>query len=187
MAQGLSTQTPISRGATLFAGGGGATHYHPFKFVDASTTGPVVVKTKIANAQSSLYNALYPSIAEQAITAAGGSGSRTDPIVLTSTTKIWLHCVVGSGLSITSAEITTTGPSTDAERIKFNTATPPVQTDFWVLLAYVSTGTNATAPGYDFTITATAYHLSQVCFTHLRTEIRVESGKPFVYAYPFVG
>jgi hypothetical protein len=186
MAQGLAHKTPISRGATLFAGGGG-THYHPFKFVDASTINPVAVKTAIATAQSSLYSALYPSISEQTITAMGGSGSRTAPIALTATTKIWLHGVVGANLALSSVEITTTGPSSDSERIKFNTANGPVQTDFWVLLAYVSAGANPTAPGYDFMITTTAYHLSQVCFTHLRTEIRVENGKPYIYAYPFVG
>ena len=161
-------------------GGGGATHYHPFKFVDASTTDPVVTKAALV-AQSSLYTALYPTISETTVTAL------TTPITLTSTTKIWLKVFVGTGLTITSAEISIVDPSPEANRVFFNTATPPVQTGFWVLLAYVSTGADPTAPGYDFKISTTDYHLHQVCFTHLRTEIRVENGKPFIYAYPFVG
>lgn len=171
-------------------GGGGADPElsHPFKFVDASTTNPVVVKTKISTLSSSLYKALYPTIAEVTGIIVSGGAALTDPIPLTPTTKIWLKVLVGTGLSITSAEITTVGPTPDeTKRVFFNTATPPVQTGFWVLLAYVSAGADPTASGYDFKISTTDYHLHQVCFTHLRTEIRLESGTPYIYAYPFVG
>lgn len=180
--QALATKHPIFSGSNSGAGGGGgATHYHPFKFIDASTAGPpVVVKSKIAS-QSDLINVVWP-LSTLTITGTGGAGSYLDAITLTGACNIWLKVTVLYA-TCTAAEITKTDPS-DGELIQFDTATPPSQIAFYTLLATVSAGTAPNEPGYDFMISTTAYHLTQVAFNHLRTEIRVISGRVVVIAVP---
>lgn len=160
------------------SGGGGL---HPFKFIDASTTSPAVTKTKIA-CLSNLVDVLYP-LSTMAITGIGGSGSYTDPIPLSEECYIYLKCTVSSTGEVTAAALTKTDPS-DGELIKFNSATPPVQTEFYVILAQVVSGSKPSEPGYDFSIDGSPYHLTQVAFTHLRVEQRVSSGRIATLAVP---
>jgi hypothetical protein len=176
MAQGLATQTPISRGTTLFTGG--ATHHHPFKFVDASTLDPVAAKTKIASI-SELTETLWP-LSTLAITAEGGSGSYQDDITITDACYIYLKCTVEDD-AVTAAEITKTDPA-DGELITFDATTPFAQTAFYVILAQVVSGSQPNEPGYDFSIDGDPYHLTQVAFTNLRLEQRVVSGRVATYA-----
>jgi hypothetical protein len=178
MAQGLATQTPISRGATLFTGG--TTHHHPFKFADASTTGPVVVKTKIT-AKSELVKVVYPQEL-QTILGLSAAGSYTDAITITAACKIWLKGTVASG-ACTAAELTKTDPAGGALLI-FDAATPFAQNAFYVLLAEVTAGAASSESGYDLTISGDPFHLRQVAFNHLRLEQRVASGKVVLLPCP---
>lgn len=179
--QALATKHPIFSGSNSGAGGGGgATHYHPFKFADASTTGPTVVKTKVA-VISNLISVLSP-LATMTMTGAGGAGSYADAITLTGACNIWLKGTVASGVC-TAAEVTKTDPA-GGELLIFSATSPYAQTAFYTLLAQVNAGAAPTEPGYDLMIGGDPFHLRQVAFNHLRLEQRVASGKSVVLAFP---
>ena len=92
MAQGLPHKTPISRGATLFAGGGGAPTPHPFKLSEASVGTTLKVRVKFG-----MVNSITP-------TGMGG----TDPdllLTVTATKYVVLEVTTGTDGIATSAAI----------------------------------------------------------------------------------
>lgn len=145
--------------------------YHPFKVVQTSANST----TCAIIGESRLYSSLSSS-------SSYTISSLTTSITLTATTVIWLKVSVTS-LAPTAATITTTSPSDFVT----TSGSPAAQTEFHVCIGKVTSGTNADAPGFDFTISGNAYHFEQTLFNHLLIENRARSGVAIIYAFPFSG
>lgn len=154
------------------SGGGQLTFWHPFRVYLSDISDPSAPEVSIIS-ESRMYTVLSPA-------SAISITSLTTAITLTSTTRIWIKGTVSS-LSTSSATITTTNPS------NLITTSGGAQTEFHVLVGKVTSGSNADAPGFDFTISGTPYHFEQTLFNHLLIESRCNSGTPVIYPFPFTG
>lgn len=146
--------------------------YHPFKvsLSDLSTTAP---KAKI-----SAYSRLYISLGTNAATIT----SLTSEITLASNTYVWLQCSV-STLNVYSPTIVT---GTAWPTLIVTSGSPATQTQFNVPIGKV-TASAPSAPGFEFTLSATKYHFEQCLFSHLLVENRASGSTPVVYAFPWSG
>ena len=106
----------------------------------------------------------------------------TTAFTLASNTYVWLQFTVSS-LAVTaiSRQTGTAWPS-----LVVTSGSPAAQTQFNVPIGKV-TASKPTAPGFEFTISGTAYHFEQLLFSHLLVELRINNNLPVLYGYPFSG
>jgi hypothetical protein len=103
-------------------------------------------------------------------------------ITLASNTCVWVQVTVSS-LAATAATIAS---GTAYPTLVVTSGSPAAQTQFNVPLGKV-TATNPTAPGFEFSISGTAYHFEQCLFNHLLAELRVVNNVPVLFGMPYSG
>lgn len=140
-------------------------------------------RVSLANAATPTANIIAESRAYTSLgTSATTITNLTTAFTLASNTYVWLQFTVSS-LAVTaiSRQTGTAWPS-----LVVTSGSPAAQTQFNVPIGKV-TASKPTAPGFEFTISGTAYHFEQLLFSHLLVELRINNNLPVLYGYPFSG
>jgi hypothetical protein len=150
---------------------GGISFVHPFKVALVTPATPTAAIT----ASSRLYKSISTTDT-QTIT------DLTTAFTLASNTHVWIQVTV-SALAVTAASRQT---GTAWPTLIVTSGTPAAQTQFNIPVGRV-VASAPTKPGFEFSISGTAYHFEQCLFSHLLTESRCNNGTPVLFAFPWSG
>lgn len=144
---------------------------HPFRLSLVNTSTP----TAAIDASSRLYKSI-------STTDTQGITNLATAFTLASNTYVWIEVTVSS-LAVTAAERKT---GTAWPSLVVTSGSPAAQTQFNIPVGRV-VSSDATKPGFEFSISGTGYHFEQCLFSHLLIENRCNNGTPILYAFPWGG